>query len=240
MSITLVLLPGLDGTGLLFQPLLAALPASIKPIVMAYPGDRHLSYEELLPIVLNALPRSGWFILLGESFSGPLAVMAAASRPAGLVGLILCASFVTPPWPCVRPAISVCARALPFRLYFPFKRIKAQFGGVATSAYRNSLAEMCRIVEPDVIAARVRMVFGVDVREALRSCDVPMLYLCGTRDVVVPKRNLRIVQTIQTTIQVQAFAASHMVLQQRPVEVARAISAFASSLNSSTGDAANA
>lgn len=230
MSITLVLLPGLDGTGLLFQPLLAALPASIKPIVVAYPGDRHMSYEELLPIVLNALPRSGRFILLGESFSGPLAVMAAASHPAELVGLILCASFVTPPWPFVRPAISICARSAPFRFYFPFKRIKARFGGVATSAYRSALAEMCRVVEPDVIAARVRMVFSVDVREALGSCDVPMLYLRGTRDVVVPKRNLRIVQTIQPTIQVQALAASHMVLQQRPVEVARVISAFAAPL----------
>src|SRR5271155_2151701 len=91
--VSLILLPGLDGTGLLFQPLVAALPAAIQPRIVRYPGHRHLTYHELLPLVMDALPQSGPFILLGESFGGPLATMVAAERPPGLVGLILCASF---------------------------------------------------------------------------------------------------------------------------------------------------
>jgi pimeloyl-ACP methyl ester carboxylesterase len=81
--ISLILLPGLDGTGLLFQPLVAALPEMIKSIVVGYPGDQPLNYEQLLPQVMDALPRSDPFIILGESFSGPLAMMAAAKRPDG-------------------------------------------------------------------------------------------------------------------------------------------------------------
>jgi pimeloyl-ACP methyl ester carboxylesterase len=95
----LVLLPGLDGTGILFKPLIAALPPEVSTVVVAYPGEQPLGYAELLPVVLAALPTEHAFVLLGESFSGPLAVMAAATRPPGLVGLVLCATFVQNPHP---------------------------------------------------------------------------------------------------------------------------------------------
>ena len=75
------------------------------------------------------------------------------------------------------------------------------------------------------------MVFSIDFRDALRACNVPMLYLRGSRDIVVPRRNLLAVQMIQPAIQVATLVASHMVLQQRPVEAAEAISAFAESLD---------
>jgi hypothetical protein len=52
----LVLLPGLDGTGLLFQPLVEALSKDIEPIVVSYPDDIPLGYGELLPLVDGALP----------------------------------------------------------------------------------------------------------------------------------------------------------------------------------------
>ena len=70
----LVLLPGLDGTGLLFEPLLRALPKEIEATVIRYPGDQRLSYDELLEFLRDQLPRDTPFILLGESFSGPLAI----------------------------------------------------------------------------------------------------------------------------------------------------------------------
>ena len=65
---SLVLLPGLDGTGLLFQPLIDCLPEDIQPVVVAYPKELQLGYAELLPLVLDSLP-PGPFVLLGESFS---------------------------------------------------------------------------------------------------------------------------------------------------------------------------
>ena len=40
---SLILLPGLDGTGIALRPFLAALPAEVKPIVISYPPDRPLS-----------------------------------------------------------------------------------------------------------------------------------------------------------------------------------------------------
>jgi len=230
-SVSLVLLPGLDGTGLLFKPLVAALPAAITPTIVPYPGDRHLTYQQLLPLALKALPQSNPFILLGESFSGPLAAMIAAERPKNLVGLILCASFVTKPWRFVSPAIPILARGPIFNLYMPYKRIRARLGGYSTPERRSLIEQMHKLVPPHVFASRVRMVFNVDAREALRSCDVPMLYLKAARDIVVPGRNLRVVQQIKPGVQVVTIGSSHMILQRHPIEAAEAISAFASSLD---------
>lgn len=77
----LILMPGMDGTGELFAPLIGALGSSIESIVVRYPTDQPLTYSELFPQVRAALPRSGPFVLLGESFSGPLALMLAAEAP---------------------------------------------------------------------------------------------------------------------------------------------------------------
>jgi sigma-B regulation protein RsbQ len=44
-------LPGLDGTGDLFEPLLARLDASIEPIVVRYPLDETLGYDAALAAV---------------------------------------------------------------------------------------------------------------------------------------------------------------------------------------------
>jgi pimeloyl-ACP methyl ester carboxylesterase len=96
---TIVLLPGLDGTGTLFRPLIEQLRSPLRPVVVAYPGMEKIGYRDLLPRVIEALPAEEPFVILGESFSGPLALMAAASRPPGLQGVILCATFVrNPAW----------------------------------------------------------------------------------------------------------------------------------------------
>ena len=50
-SPTLVLLPGLEGAGLLFEPLLAALPSSIRTQVVSYPPDQPLSLAEYAALV---------------------------------------------------------------------------------------------------------------------------------------------------------------------------------------------
>jgi pimeloyl-[acyl-carrier protein] methyl ester esterase len=96
---TLVLLPGLDGTGKLFTELLRALDCRVASIVVPYPTDVALGYDELETLVRAALPAQGSYVLLGESFSGPLAIRIAARPPPGLVGLILSVTFASNPYP---------------------------------------------------------------------------------------------------------------------------------------------
>src|ERR1700719_4469607 len=95
----LVLLPGLDGTGKLFTEFLKAIQNRVDTLVVAYPNDTPMNYDELETLVRAALPADRPFILLGESFSGPLAIRIAARQPAWLAGLILCGPFCSNPYP---------------------------------------------------------------------------------------------------------------------------------------------
>ena len=81
MTPSLVLLPGLNGTGDLFAPLLAKLPDSLSATVVRYPAAEPLDYLGHEAIARAALPTDRPFVLLGESFSGPIAIRIAASAP---------------------------------------------------------------------------------------------------------------------------------------------------------------
>jgi len=229
--ITLVLLPGLDGTGVAFRPFLAALPLWVRPQVHAFPGATPASYEQLLPGVLAALPHEEPFVLLGESFSGPLALMAASTRPTALRGVILCASFVRNPMPWLPRWAAPIVRPFPFRFYPLVMALKKWFGRFSTPELRALLDEAVAGVERPVLASRVRAVLEVDATEALRACPVPVLYLAGTHDCIVPGRNLRRILALRPDVLVARIDAPHVVLQTKPGAAAEAIAAFLTSVS---------
>lgn len=88
MKPTVVLLPGMDGTGELFSPLVRAMDPSIPTVIVRYP-DVPTDYGAHEVVARAALPGAQSYVLLGESFSGPVAVSIAASRTEHCVGLIL-------------------------------------------------------------------------------------------------------------------------------------------------------
>lgn len=94
---SLLLLPGMDGTGRLFGPFLDLLPGWVAPGRISYPTDVPLAYPDLEEIIERVLPSEGNFAILAESYSGPIAVRIAAKNPRGLRALILVGTFVTTP-----------------------------------------------------------------------------------------------------------------------------------------------
>lgn len=93
----LVLLPGMDGTGLLFRWFLEALPEDVETVVLSYPTRVFAGYDALVDLVRGRLPVDRRFVMVAESFSGPVALRIAAEMPKGLIGLVLVASFVSGP-----------------------------------------------------------------------------------------------------------------------------------------------
>jgi len=89
----------MDGTGDLFAPFCAALGDEYETIIVRYPPNEILGYGELTALAQSCLPGDRPFVLLAESFSGPVAITLAAEKRNGLAGLILCASFARNPRP---------------------------------------------------------------------------------------------------------------------------------------------
>lgn len=220
--IYMVMLPGLDGTGLLFKPFIKALPSCIKPIVINYPTDIKLGYDELLPIVIKALPKNEPFILLGESFGGPLSILVAATQPLGLKAIILCASFVTCPQKLVPKWAGLLILAIPFRASTIVAKINAFFGGYNSDEMQIALSS----VKPEVFAYRLREVIKVNVEAELATCNLPVLYMHGKRDFLVPSANFERIKKIKPDVQYVQLDADHMVLQTQPDQAANLIYDF--------------
>ena len=94
-----LMLPGLDGSSRLSPPFLSALQAyGLTTQAITLPAQGPQDHATLAQRLWSQLP-SRPFILLAESFSGPLAVELATRHPTGLRGLVLAATFARRPVP---------------------------------------------------------------------------------------------------------------------------------------------
>lgn len=228
--VALVLLPGLDGTGLLFADFAASFGPDVKIIVVSYPTDAAVGYSELEPIARSFLPNDQPFFLLGESFSGPIAISIAASRPSGLLGLILCCSFARSPRSALavlRPLLAVApVAALPLALLSYFV-----LGRFSSPALRRSLAESLAQVSPSALRARAGAAMSVDVSASLARVGVPVLFLRASEDRIVPKSASQSVVALAPATEVVEFSAPHFLLQVLPSQAAVTVRGFMERIN---------
>ena len=184
--LTLVLLPGLDGSDIMFRPLVESAPAGVEMVTIAYPSGPANTYDDLLSRVREILPQNRPFYLLGWSFSGPLALRIAVARPPLLRGVILASSFARNPVPYLPRWAWRLARPLLFRIFPVAAQIKALLGGFSTPELRALLSEAHSHVCAEAMACRARAALTVDATDALTACPVPVLYLRASRDEVIP------------------------------------------------------
>lgn len=225
-SVQLLLLPGMDGTGQLFEPLLAALPPTLSARSVSYPAHQALGYEELLPLVEAAAP-TGPFVAVGESFSGPLAVMLAARRPPGLCGIVLCASFIQFPLK-VPERWRRVVRPWMFRWQPLWIVSWVLLGRHGFGRLGRMLRAAVRTVSPVALAARAEAVASVDVTAELRGCSVPILYLRATKDMVVRPGCSKLVQSVRPDAEVRVLPGPHLILQVSPSSSANVLHEFCS------------
>jgi len=222
----LILLPGLDGSGQLFEPLINELPSALTAHALSYPSEGDQTYDELLTHVRPALPKAEPFLLLGWSFSGPLALMVAASPPSNLRGVILCASFESNPHPALGWLAPIATPPL-FRAFPFFSQAKALLGGYSNPVMRRQLAEAHAQAGPAALAKRTRQVLRLPHTDLAKNCKVPILYLAGTRDAVVPRRNAAAIKRSAPTAQIVDIPGPHLLLLTHPAIAAKAIASFA-------------
>jgi pimeloyl-[acyl-carrier protein] methyl ester esterase len=217
----------MDGTGDLFSEFVAALPKVFETVTVRYPTDQSLSYCKLEGIVRAACPVSEPFMLLAESFSTPLAMQYAATNPAHLEGLILCAGFATSPVRGWRRSLGLLLAPLLCRV--PFPNLGAKLWLVGPDAPTSLLtAVRCAIlsVQPRVLVARLRAVLQCEVRADLNQIAVPILYLQAKGDRLVSASCLEEIRRIKPQVKVASLEGPHLLLQRQPRIAAEAVVDF--------------
>jgi len=214
-----VLLPGLDGTGDLFDGLLSAAPRELTVRVLKFPRNRSDRYSELADWVSSALP-SRPVALVAESFSGPLAVLVANRCPA-VVAVVLCASFVEPPLPRALRALAPLAGSWAP----PVSVIRWLMAGGDASLART-LRRALATNPPSTIASRINSALSVDVVADLLSLSQPLLCLIPTRDRLLSSRSFQRVRDLKPSARFVELRAPHLLLQSAPAAACLHIVSF--------------
>ena len=151
----ILLLPGMDGTGVLFRALRRAMEPTVDVHVVEYPTDGPCDYRAALQHAQDRLAALPACHIVGWSFSGPIALCLARSQPDRVRSVTLVATFVQSPLASLRwvaplmfsPLVGI-ARAV--------RRLPVWLGRAADDPVRRDKAELWRRVGARTLAARAR------------------------------------------------------------------------------------
>jgi pimeloyl-ACP methyl ester carboxylesterase len=225
----LVILPGLDGTATMHADFVAAArPHFAQVTVVSYPSDRACEADELERIARAALPTDATFVLLGESFSGPIAMSIASDPPPGLVGLVLSTTFCKAPVPWLSPVSSMVrfapVHALPVAVLSWWL-----LGRWSTAAWRARLAHALAAVDANVLRHRARVAMRIDKSACAASILVPTLCLRASSDRLLHASAHAHLASVVPAMRIVGIDGPHLLLQARPDACASAIAShFAS------------
>jgi pimeloyl-ACP methyl ester carboxylesterase len=221
----IVLLPGLDGTGDLFDRLVPRLAPELRVKVVRYPHDPSLGYAGYCELVRSEIGSRPIF-LLGESFSGPVAIRVATRLGAQVKGLVLAATFVKSPWPwwLIRRAARVDPRATPKHI-----RDAILMGPYGDPELAAKVDEIVAAMPRAVRAARLHAIAEVDVRGDFARLECPILVLHGRGDWLVRKSLIQRAVSDKGRARMIVIPGAHMLLQTRAAEAAAEIIHFTKS-----------
>jgi pimeloyl-ACP methyl ester carboxylesterase len=179
--------------------------------------------------VSTLLPHEQPFVLIAESFSGPIAIDLASRRPRGLCGLILCASFAKAPRPLLAPFRKLIG-LMRWPLW-PMPLVMAvMMGRWATPAWKERLYEALKALDLRVFHRRVMDAATVDATAQAQSIDCPVLYLQAHQDRVVPARAAAELRACTNHMESAQLEGPHMLFAAKPLECAAIIKRWVAAL----------
>lgn len=223
----LVVLPGLDATGVLHTEFVARAETRFDAVkVLAYPRDRALDYAELEAWVRERLPERAHFVLLAESFSGPIALAIAAAPPAMLRGLVLSTTFAHAPV----PALSVLAPMIA-AVPLPVPPIKVLspllLGPWSTPRLESQLSDALGKVPASILRYRAALALRADASAFLPRIAMPTVYLRASHDRLLSRACGERILSAVAGAECRVIAGPHLLLQAAPAECARAMERLA-------------
>lgn len=220
---SLILLPGLDGTGIALRPFLAALPAEVKPIVISYPPDRPLSLGQHAELIRRQWPDDDEVVVLAESFSGlvALTLLAEGANRVGRVIFVACTG--EPPRPfLLRLAVLIPRLGSLLRATPPVLLRQLCLGPDASDEQVNLLREALSAVSPEVLVHRLGLVAARHSFSHMRFTE-RCSYLQATQDRLLPRTSGRWFQEHFSSCEIQRLPGPHFLLQAKPRECARLV-----------------
>jgi pimeloyl-[acyl-carrier protein] methyl ester esterase len=223
----LILMPGLDGTGNMFQPFISSLGDEIQPHIISYPSDRYLSYDELSNFALDRLKKiDDQLVLLAESFSGPVAIKLLQDSLPSIKAVIFSATFCGSPKSFLVSLSKFLPVATILKLPIPNAVIKYLCFGYDCSPetidlFKTTIAKS----NAKVLSQRIIEISRLKFKEQNLS-NIPCCYIQAQYDKLVPESAFQSFQQIAPDIQLIKINGPHFILQAKPQECKESIVKF--------------
>ena len=184
-----MLVPGIDGTGLLFYKQVPRLERRYAVTIVRLRDEVRAMGELVSDLHQSVLAASdGPVTLLGESFGGALALSYALAHPERIGKLVILNSFAHFGSPARLWLGYHLLRATPWgmmRLVRQLNGRRMHSPGTDTEEIRRFL-QLMQATTREGYLSRLHILRDYDLREQLASLQAPVLYLAADRDVVVP------------------------------------------------------
>lgn len=222
----LILLPAFDGTGLMFAPFIRELKNRFEAWAISYPATGPQDYHSLAAYVRRQIPAGEQYILLGESFAGPLVYEIAVADPAHCKAAVFVATYLTNPSPLLLKILSKLPATLVSRFVsnpFIVRLLSLSFN--APNSVAKAIAHNFASVKPAVIRQRLQTIGGLPSNPQ-SPVKVPSFYVQAAKDRLVPAGKLKDFQRLCPELKVERVEGGHFILQEKPEACAAVISSM--------------
>lgn len=209
-----VLLPGMDGTGILFKPLLQYASPDCDIQIITYPDTRGQNYTSLTEQVFNTLPRNEDYVLVAESFSGPVSYHIAAKSPEHLRAVIFVATFLRPPRRWLLPVLHTLLETVGLPRIPEILVRHFLLGKEASPQLIALFRRAVHITPAPVLAERIKAI--AELKQPDSGIAVPCTCIIPTQDRLVPTSCLMDFKSRVTDLTVHHVEGPHFILQSQP------------------------
>jgi pimeloyl-ACP methyl ester carboxylesterase len=230
---TLVLMPGMDGTGELFSSFIKSLPDNYNATIVTYPRDKVLTRDQYLDRIKQACEGIQSFVLVAESFSTPHAIEFAAKNPERITALVICAGFVSAPVKGLKGLLPSLSAPILFRLQIPAFVVRMFLvGSNASDELIRSVRHAISSVGTNVLLSRLKLIRHCNVLNALSQLGLPILYIQAAQDRLIKSDSFNEIRSIQPTITLIKISGPHLILQREPKQCAESLIQFVEKIHS--------
>lgn len=215
----LILLPGLDGSGKLFSPIIPHLEAHFDVSIVTFPDLP--SFNDYVDTARNQLPDSAGITLVAESLAGPVALALMAQRAGQFGPSILSSTFARSPL----AALTHLAKHIPEQMFSigalsEFCLDIDAEENVDFSETQPLPLNVTDQIDGAVLKHRLSVMSRIDVSAVLPQIDVPMLCLHAERDRILSETDVQMLQKYLPRATRINIDGPHLLLQTRPQECA--------------------
>lgn len=223
LNATVVIFPGLDGTGALTSDFAADDWCGLTVQVIPIPQHGAQDYPSLIQQITARLP-DGPLILIGESFSSPLVMKLAQQERQRVNALVIVGGFCSSP-------VSAALALIPVRPLFLIRPPAAALrkflaGPAAPQELVSRIASAIRSVPSAILAERLRAILTLEEKDCPAPDGVPTLLLQAKQDALIPWETQSRLERHFTEPTIIWLDSPHLLLATQPDACREAVLGF--------------